>query len=464
MKPLVQRFLEHWRSQGWARPGARATVACSGGLDSLVLLHLLRFQAGELALDVAAAHFDHAMRPGSAADARWLSGLAGAWGVSIQRARAEKIPVSESEARALRYRFLESLVVNGMADCLLTAHHADDQVETVLFRIARGTGVRGLRGIPLEREPRILRPLLPFARAEIEDYARTFRIRPRVDPTNVSPRFARNRVRHRLLPLLEEIHPGAREAVLRLARNAKRATEALDALSADLLKEMIKEDGEYFTVLDRESMASLSEAVAGEVLRRVAEGLGVTLSETGTASGVEFIRSGRSGGHVVVSGPTRLDIEFDQVRVSSSPGERLDARSVGEKGLDIRAPDPGEGEIELGGDRFGIRWGSSRGGSANLDGSLARGDCEWAEFRAQDLSFPLEVRGWRPGDRIRVPAGRTKLKKLFNEERVPRSKRRRLPVLVDSEGLVVWLSGRPHDGDRAESDRWRIEVRKLGNA
>jgi tRNA(Ile)-lysidine synthase len=130
--------MERWRERGWGPAGTRVAVACSGGLDSLVLLHLFRFSLRPLGLEVDVAHFDHRMRPESGADAEWISELAKRWGIGLHLDRATTPPHDEASARALRYIFLEGLVRRGHVERVLTAHHSDDQVETVLFRIVRG--------------------------------------------------------------------------------------------------------------------------------------------------------------------------------------------------------------------------------------------------------------------------------------------------------------------------------------
>ena len=147
MQPSLEaRFRAQVASVG-ATPGDAWVVAVSGGLDSVVLLHLLRFAAPD-GVRLIAAHFDHAMRPESADDARWVHGLARAWGVDACESRAQAAITSEAEAREVRYAYLETVRVESGARLVLTAHHADDQAETVLFRALRnrsgGFGGHGL--------------------------------------------------------------------------------------------------------------------------------------------------------------------------------------------------------------------------------------------------------------------------------------------------------------------------------
>ena len=447
--------------------GDRVTVACSGGLDSLVLLHLLRFSAPGLCLQVSAAHFDHAMRPGSAVDATWLRGLTGAWRVPLHQGRAPEAPKSEAQARLLRYRFLEGLLEDGKMDRVLTAHQADDQVETILFRILRGTGLEGLRGIPAVRQPGILRPFLPFTREELEDYANEARIRPRVDPTNASPRFARNRLRGQLLPLLEETHPGARASLLRLARNSGRAIQALDVLVGRQLEALTVASSGREIVLDRGQLLDFPESVIGALVRRATAVLGFGLTEAGTASAVEFIRTRRSGARLDLRGAVRLTREFDRIRIEGMG--RQGRESVGEATdgppIEIGVPGTGRGELCLAGHRFQVRWEAISETSRGKVEWVSE-EWDWGEFAPDDLSFPLSMRGWRPGDRIRIRGGRKKLKKVLRESRVPLSERDRLPVLVDSEGLVVWLPGQVSGSTGSHEAReggWRLGLRGRGN-
>lgn len=459
---VASRLLEQWGRAEWTQDGDCVVVGCSGGLDSLVLLHLLRFSLPDLGLTVEAAHFDHGMRSGSEEDALWLAGVCDAWSVPCRRGTAVAAPADEAEARALRYEFFESLLEEGGRRWVLTAHHADDQVETVLFRVLRGTGVTGLRGIPRVRPPGVLRPLLSFRRGELEAYARRHRLRPRVDPTNRSPRHARNRVRRELLPLLEEIHAGARASILRLARNSDRVDRMIELLLAAPMDALVLETTPQRLVLDRTVILKWEEPVRGELLRRAAEGRGVVLSESGTASAMQFISEGQSGGGVDLGDGLRLLREFDRLVLTRPSGEqRLVAPRSEGSGLRIDSPDPGDGEVKVGSRTWFAGWGR---GSQEAPG-------ERALFDVTSLDFPLTLRAWAPGDRTRTEAGSKKLKKLFGELRVPVAERRQLPILVDAAGWVVWIPGlhqapgtAPPSNGEGEGEPWFLGVRDGGRS
>ena len=426
---LADRFRTRLRVLGVPGDGDAVVVAVSGGLDSLVLLHLLRFEADLPGTTLVAAHLDHRMRQGSGADARWVRGLLRAWGVEGRIGRAEGIPESETEARGERYTFLEQVRRKAGAEHVLLAHHADDQAETVLFRVLRGTGIRGLGGIPERREPGIVRPLLPFWRSELEAYARSRGIRPRLDPSNRDPRHARNVIRHQLLPLAEErVAPGARKALVRLARIARREESAWDSLAPGLLEPVLLEGGEDDEdrfVLDRSGFLAYHPSVRARLLRRLARRLKIDLDETGTRQAVEFTSSSPSGGRIDLPGQGVLTREFDRFVLGR-------ARERGpDEALLVPGPGSGSGEFAVGGRTMRARWAAGGDPSGT-----------WIErFSPSSLLFPLRLRGWNPGDRIRFSYGSKKLKKIFGERRIPVRERHRWPVVVDARDRVVWIPG-----------------------
>ena len=436
LQALARRVADRWQEREWGGEGTHVVVAVSGGLDSVVLLHLLRFPLSSLKLRLTVAHFDHAMREGSAADAGWVRGLARAWQLPIRWERSEVRPGSEAEARQLRYAFLHRIRRQVDADVLVTAHHADDQVETVLFRILRGTGVRGLAGIAASRTPGVVRPLLEESRGELEAYAAGVGLTGRTDPTNRELHPARNRIRHELLPRLESIHPGARPAIRRLARNARRTSQALDALLEPVLARLIEDRGAASITVARDRLLAYPFPVRSAIFRALAREAGVTLGEAGTGAALEFISHGASGGRLQLPGSVRLARDFDRVRLEWGTGPSLDRRGRPEEvdaPLTLPAPEPaGRGVARLAGRRVAVAWGTS-------PPEAPEGAVEG--FHPGRLDFPLVVRRWRPGDRTRSPAGRRKLKKLFGELRLSVDVRRRIPVVADGRDEVIWIPG-----------------------
>lgn len=423
---LGRAFPAHVRESGLIAPGDAVLVALSGGLDSVVLLHLLRFLVEDWQLELGAAHFDHRMRPGSEADAEWVAALCRAWGVPLERGAARRSLRSEAAARAARYRFLRAAARRRGAGRLTTAHHADDQAETVLFRILRGTGLSGLRGIPARRG-RIVRPLLPFRRAQVEEYAHAAELAWREDPTNRILSFARNRIRHEVLPLLEQVTPGATGALLRLAEHARDAEAAWDAVLEALLPGVIERVTDEAVELARPRLLAYHSSIRARLLRRLLRRYGSVPDRAGTMAALEFISGGASGGQMRLAGGVRLEREFDRIRLRRATRA---APAAPEQPLVIAVPG-GAGRARIGGRRVEAHWTSGTGE-----------DVAGAEtFDAGSLRFPLELRGWHPGDRIRLPSGSKKLKKLFLERRVGRSERARVPLLVDAGGRILWAVG-----------------------
>jgi tRNA(Ile)-lysidine synthase len=404
------------------RDGERVVVAFSGGLDSLVLLHLLRFAPELPRTELIAAHFDHRMRAGSADDARWVAERALGWDVPLEGGAARTPPASEAAARDARYEFLESVRARVGARWIVTAHHADDQAETVLFRIARGTGLAGLRGIP-ERRGALLRPLLSFWRVELEAYARAHGLEPRPDPSNADPRFARNVVRAELLPRLETaVAPAAKRALVRLARLSAREERAWRTLLAAPLAHVILEERRDRVVVAAPLWLGYPSAVRARVLRTLVRRLGGRLDEAGTQAATEFTRSAASGRS---QPPARRPRALTGVR---PPG--AGARGGAHPGRAAGDRRPGRGRGTLRGRR------APPGGALVARSAAARG-----AVRALATPIPAPLPQSPTRDRIHLAYGSKKLKKLLNEARIPLSERERVPVLVDGKERVLWLPG-----------------------
>jgi tRNA(Ile)-lysidine synthase len=231
--------------------GAALVLAVSGGPDSTALLHGAARLAPRRGWRLTVAQLDHAMRPTSAEEAQAVAAAATALGLPAELRRVDVASLAAAEHRSVedagrqaRYRFLEEVAASLGPDALIaTGHTADDAAETVLLRLVRGAGLRGLRGIPARRG-RIVRPLLGERRATLRQALDAAGVRYSLDPSNADPRHAaRNRVRAELLPALERLNPAAVEALVRFGRLAADDDELLDALAAVELTRRRQPDG-----------------------------------------------------------------------------------------------------------------------------------------------------------------------------------------------------------------------------
>lgn len=227
--------------------GSHVIVAVSGGADSVCLLRVLHALRTPMQLALFAAHFNHRWRgTESDADAEFVAELCATLGIEVViDSQNDAGQLNEEAARDARYQFLHRVATDKHCNSIALGHTADDQAETVLHHILRGTGLAGLRGMPLEREfrgARLIRPLLRTRRTDVEAYLAAIGQPFRTDATNVDERFTRNRLRHVLLPLLrEQFNPQVDDALLRLANQARDATRVLHAVAGDLLDDALLE-------------------------------------------------------------------------------------------------------------------------------------------------------------------------------------------------------------------------------
>ena len=267
---LYRKLREALRHACAVPRGSTVLVACSGGPDSLALLLGLAELAPRAGVQLAVAHLDHGLRPGSSADARSVARRAAALGfpcvverIHGKRELRERGLSGESGLRTLRREFLERARRAAGAEFVALGHTADDQAETILLRLTRGTGLRGLGGMRARRG-RILRPLLSVRRPEVLEFLRSRRVRAREDASNRNLRLSRNRIRHRVLPELAKLNP--------------LATEAITAAAEQL--------GAVHRLVERLSRAALERALAAP-----SDGPLASSAEGGEVPGVQLVRS-----------------------------------------------------------------------------------------------------------------------------------------------------------------------------
>jgi len=289
---------------GGPAAGDGLAAAVSGGADSLALLHAMRTLAGPRGWRLAVVTVDHGLRSGSAADAAFVVDHAKALGLD---ARLETLAPAdlarhrragqEGAARAARYEALWRAAGELGCGWLATGHTLDDQAETVLLQLLRGAGPDGLAGMSV-RSGRLLRPLLGVRRAQTRDCCAAVGVDWREDPTNAEPGPLRNRVRQRLLPLLEELRPGATGALARTAALAADERDWLDPLVAAALaaSQAVASAGPEGTVaLDAAALAELPVPLARRVARAAARQAGATPPDAEATDRVVALAAGPRG-------------------------------------------------------------------------------------------------------------------------------------------------------------------------
>lgn len=375
--------------------------------------------------------------------------------------RASGLGGGQAEYRRARLAFLDEVADDIGADRIALAHQLEDQLETLVLRLLRGTGLRGLGGIP-SRRGRFVRPLLGIRRERLQTYLGRGGVSWIDDESNRDPRYARGRVRHGVLPLLRraagdvEEAPGGGgldEILLEMSADARRVDAALDARALREVRPTVHVTGAMADTasagaqIARFGLSDYDPAVLARLLRILARNKGIRLSRGGTRLGVEFIRRGSSGHAVDLGGGLRLSREYECFRLDrvAEGGTRPDRELAIESGA------AGQGTAKLGGRVYEVAWGEEPDDRST-----------WLiHLDAAAVSFPLRLRGPRPGDRIRTGAGSRKVKKLLNERRVPLSRRGQVPVLESADGRVLWVAGHGTalgSAERTEECTFRVGV------
>jgi tRNA(Ile)-lysidine synthase len=396
---MLRTIAEH----GLLARGDRVLVALSGGPDSTALLHGLLRVAKRLDLGIDAACIDHGLRAESAEEASTVAARAEAVGVrcTIRRvdvAACRGAHVSwQDAARRARLEALLQLAARGGHARIAFGHTADDQVETILQRIVRGTGLAGLCGIPYQRG-RFVRPLLDVRRADVLAFLRRRGLPFIEDPSNADRRYSRARVRHEWLPLLRRENPRVDEAVLLLAEEV-RARLADDAAPPAVP-----------TVAAALASRGVSRRTAA-VIRRLA-------------------RQGEGTKRVAIPG-AEVEVRYGEMLIREA-----------QRGEGARAASPARCVTVAGPGTYALADGAA-GAIEVREGDPPRIPVHFAAFDAQALPFPLGLRLPRPGDRMRPRGGRgsRKLQDLFVDARVPRTSRWHRPVLVASDGEILFVPG-----------------------
>ena len=409
-------------------------LAVSGGLDSMVLLDAAVL--GSTSSDrsrVLVATFDHGTGAAAAHASALVSQVALSLGVAVVVGRpAKSLPAREAAWRTARWGFLRDVAAQ-CSGTIVTAHTRDDQVETVFMRALRGAGARGLAALYAPSPVR--RPLIGRTRAELREYALSRGLRWVEDPTNLSTRFLRNRVRHHLLPALRVVSPGLEDGLLELSVRAAEWRAELAALVDRHVRWSAFGDGAHALDVVADDIVGFSREALAILWPELAGRVGLALDRRGTDRLAAFTIEGQVGARMQLSGGWQV----------MRARECFELRHVAVAAVDAEAlkPMPLRGRMEW------RQWSFRPSGS----GTTSVATSPWMAVLPGNRS--LHVRAWRPGDTMRVRTSdglrRRKVKRFLTEAGISGHKREHWPVIL-CEDEIVWIPGvRRNDAETARS-------------
>ncbi|MBR4131375.1 MAG: tRNA lysidine(34) synthetase TilS [Oscillospiraceae bacterium] len=412
MTDKLRRFVEE---NGLLSPGDRVTCAVSGGADSMAMLWALYKLRDTLQIELSCAHYNHGLRDSADRDEAFVLAFCEKYGIPFQ---SEKGNVKENQrpgestelaARRLRYDFLRRVSGRGK---LATAHTADDNLETVLLRLCRGTSLRGLGGIPVRRD-NIIRPLLFAEREDIMRFLAEEGVDYREDETNAEDFCPRNRIRHSVVPLLRQENPAVAPSVLSLSKTLREEDALLSRLAGEALDTCRSVGG-----WSCEQLNALDPALRRRALFAILQESGL---ETPAQSHLELLSSlaasSDPSGKVCFPGLI-LERRYDTLCVSAPAPDAI-----------VPIPLPVPGTIRVSG------WTVTCSQPHIIEKSV---DSPTAFTLRYDMPDPgLRLRSRMPGDKLRLSGGSRSLKRLMIDRKIPAAIRAGVPVLTSGADIAA---------------------------
>lgn len=417
MHPLVKKVEVSLRNNDLLPPGSHVVVGLSGGADSIALCLILK----ELEWDILAAHVNYGLRgEESDADEQFVRQFCAKKGIALEVKKVDTLSIAESDkkgiqeiAREIRYSWFRELANKFPGALIATGHHADDQAETVLFQLLRGTGIKGLAGMKSSHNG-LIRPLLEVRRLEIEEFLQEQAASWRTDSSNDKDDYSRNFIRHHILPLAEKVNEKAVEHILQTSQIAEEYRLLAEAQIEEWFKQNCIEENEMLKIsIEKLRVHPQQKSVVWYVLERFGFGAG-TLHDVLSLMDSESGKGVRSENYEV-----QRDRDFLILKPLSSKKEvHIHISSGIEKNQFLEMHEV-SGPIDF----------------------TAVSDDE-AYFDANKLNFPLLLRNWKTGDRFRPLGmkGQQKISDLLIQNKVPLFIKQDVLVL-ESNGKIIWVLG-----------------------
>jgi tRNA(Ile)-lysidine synthase len=438
VRDIIKKVRSTISKYGMLDPGERVVVAVSGGPDSACLLDILSLIRNDLKIELLVAHFDHGLRPGdSEAEARFVEGLAESLNLPFEIKCAGKGILQgesslEERARNARYLFLEEVSQKLSATKIALGHNLNDQAETVLMRLLRGSGLSGLGGIPPCRDGKIIRPLIEVTRGGVESYLEERGLKYMVDTSNLERRFLRNRIRHELLPQLEQYQPMILERLVQMAELMRSEDAFLETRAGEWVKRSSEGGARGEIQIPLSSFLGLHDALKNRVIRNILKTTGGTLRRIS-------LRHIHAIKRMALETRPQAQIHLPNQVIARRIYDTLSFGRVKENeayGFCFSLKGPGSYHLDALGCTVSLVE-RERGDVICHEGS------PWVALINRDcVNYPLVLRNYSPGDRFKPfgMQGRKKLKDFFIDLKIPSDERARIPVLT-YENVPIWVCG-----------------------
>ncbi|SIR55629.1 tRNA lysidine(34) synthetase TilS [Halanaerobium kushneri] len=416
-------------------------LAVSGGPDSLVMLELFSKLKEDFDLEIAVAHLDHMLRKESAAEAKFVKNYTEKKGFDFF-AKQVNLPALikknnssiEAMAREIRLNFFKKIIKNYNYDLLALAHHRDDQAETVLLNLFRGSGLQGLSGIKAKTEVKgikIIHPLLEFSKAEILSYCRKNNLKPRFDSSNNEDVYSRNIIRNKIFPLVEKkINKNAREVIARNSNLIAAENKFLQKIALKEYNNILNKEEKNTISVDFNKFIKLDQVLQRRIYRHIYKKLNNNLDDFYLEHIREIeklIQDKKTGRGIDIAADIRVEISYSNLiffKKENMEKENMDKiKYEPEKKLKIDQERILESEI------------------LDINDFSFTNDSLVAAFDYEKLNLPLFLRNRKPGDSFKPlgMSGHKKVKDILIDQKVPKPKRDELLLVVDSNDNILWL-------------------------
>ena len=440
---LIEKVKKIIEKYGMLDSEDKIVVGVSGGPDSITLLHILWRLKEELNISIISAHLNHGLRGKDAVtDEEFVKEFSYKLGIPVRTesvkvhdfAKSNNLTIEEA-GRKLRYELYRKIAEETSSNKVAVGHNLDDQAETVLMRIIRGSGIDGIAGMPpvrnLTEKIKVIRPLIEISREEILKHLKNSKLEVRVDRTNFARTYFRNRVRLELLPILEKkYNRNIKKNLVNLANIFSSENDFFSNNLTEILSAIIKEKTADEIVMNKNKLIDLHLSIKRRCLRECIKMLG-GLSNI-TFEHIEDVIDGLNKNNLEFELPNsiRIIFRYDSIIITKS-------KEKNPENYEYKLKIPGNTEIKEASIIINAEY------LEKIDLGTLRREHSKAYLDADLLEFPLIGRNRKEGDKF-TPfglAGTKKIKKFFIDNKVPHENRNKMPIVTDSRGNIAWIAG-----------------------